>query len=138
MSNNHFLCPHCSGHLKVGEYIVLTARNNKKEKGLLLLHPEIGNYSSLKHPKFEYKIGDSIDFFCPLCQHELHSDIDDKLVFVNMIDSNGKEFDIYFSRIAGEQSTFQVSGETVMETGEHSDRYTYFKMSHKFKRFLKK
>ena len=138
MTNHHFLCPHCRGHLKVGDFIVLTVRNSKKEKGLLLLHPEIGNYNSLKHPQFEYREGESIEFFCPLCQHRLHSDFDDNLVFVNMIDDSGKEFDIYFSRIAGEKSTFQVSGETVMESGEHSGRYTYFKMSHKFKRFLKK
>ncbi len=138
MSNNHFLCPYCRGHLKVGDYIVLTVRNSKREKGLILLHPEIGNYTSIKHPWFEYGEGEHVNFYCPLCQHLLHSDFNENLVFVNMIDANKKEFDIYFSRIAGEQSTFQVTGDTVMETGVHAARYTYFKMSQKFKRFLRK
>jgi len=53
-----------------------------------------------------------------------------------MIDKDSKEYDIYFSRIAGERSTYQVSGDTVMVAGEHSSRYTYFKMSDKFKKYL--
>ena len=133
---NHFICPHCRGHLKVGDYLIFRVQNVKKEKGLLLLHPEIGNYSSIKHPSFEYKEGDRLDFSCPVCSHALDSDIEENLIHVVMIDKEEKESDIYFSRIAGEKSTYQVMGGTVMATGAHSSKYTYFKMSDKFKRFL--
>lgn len=132
----YYLCPHCRGHLKVGDYITFTARNRKKEKGLLLLHPQIGNYASIKHPSFDYKSGDMIDFYCPLCQDRLDSAFDENLVNVIMIDRDQKEYDIYFSRIAGEESTYKVDGDSVMATGEHADRYTYFKMSDKFKKYL--
>ena len=132
-----YMCPHCRGHLKVGDYIVLAAKNAKKENGLLLLHPRIGNYNSIKHPSFDYKDGESIDFFCPLCQNRLVASFDENLVYVVMIDRDLKEYNIYFSRIAGEQSTYQVRDDTVMSTGEDSSKYTYFKMSDKFKKFLK-
>jgi hypothetical protein len=128
---NHFLCPHCRGHLRVGDSIVFKIRNTKREKGLLLLHPEVGNYSSIKHPRFNFKEGERIDFFCPLCMSNLDAAIDENLVQVIMIDSLGGEHEVYFSRIAGEKITYQVSDEGVKETGVHSHRYTHFKISDK-------
>lgn len=134
----YYICPECRGHLKVGEYIVFTAKNKKKEAGLLLLHPKIGNYDSIKHPSFNYQKGEPVDFYCPLCQASLVSKFDDKLVHVTMIDRDGKEYDIYFSRIAGERSTYQVSDDkAVMVAGEHSHRYTYFKIPEKLKKYLR-
>ena len=133
---NYFICPFCRGHLKVGNHIVFTVRNRYKHKGLLMLHPEIGNYSSIKHPEFDFNEGEKIDFYCPICSHPLESDFDKNLVFVILVDSERKEHDIYFSRIVGEKSTYQVTEDTVMAAGEHSSRYTYFKLSDKFKRYL--
>ncbi len=132
-----YLCPTCKGHLKVGEYIVFTARNKKNEKGLLLLHPKIGNYNSIKHPSFEYRKGESLDFYCPICSASLVSKFDENLVHVIMIDKDMKEYEIYFSRIAGEKSTYRVAGDSsVMAAGEHSHRYTYFKIPEKLKQYL--
>ena len=132
-----YVCPECRGHLKVGAHIVFTVKNMKKEKGLMLLHPEIGNYSSLKHPSFQFSKGEMLDFCCPLCGLSLQSKFDKNLVHVVMIEKDKKEYDIYFSRIAGEQSTYKVSGEKeVMAAGEHSHRYTYFKIPEKVKKFL--
>jgi hypothetical protein len=135
----YYLCPECRGHLKVGKHIVFTAKNSKGEKGLKLLHPEIGNYSSIKHPSFQYARGEPLDFGCPLCGTSFQSKIDKNLVHVLMIDKDKKEYDIFFSRIAGEQSTFSVSahGDSVMQAGEDSHKYTYFKIPEKVRRFLK-
>ena len=133
----YYICPKCRGHLKVGDHIIFTTENSKKEKGLLLLHPQIGNYSSIKHPSFQYTEGESIDFLCPLCGTSLQSSLDKNLVNVMMIDKDGKEYDIFFSRIAGEQSTYKVSSDKkVMAAGEHSHRYTYFKIPEKVRKFL--
>lgn len=133
----YYICPECNGHLKVGEYIIFTAKNQKKESGLLLLHPGIGNYTSIKHPTFSYQKGEPLDFYCPLCSASLVSKFDENLVHVMMMDKDKKEYDIYFSRIAGEQSTYKVSGDkTVMAAGEHSHRYTYFKIPDKLKKYL--
>ena len=135
----YYVCPECHGHLMVGEYIILSAKNREDKKGLLLLHPEIGNYTSIKHPTFKLTVGDPIDFYCPMCQHYLQSRLDKNLVHVIMIDKDKKEYDVYFSRIAGEQSTYKVAGDkTVMATGEHSHRYTYFKIPEELKKYLQK
>lgn len=131
----HYTCPNCNGQLKVGEYVILMAKNKSKEKGIILLHPEIGNYTSLKHPSFTYQPNESLELFCPLCQKSLASDFDHNLSHL-ILSENGKQYDIYFSRIAGEQSTYIIDGEKVTATGEHADRYTYFKMSDKFKQYL--
>jgi hypothetical protein len=133
---NQYLCPHCRGHLRVGDYIVFKIRNTLREKGLLLLHPEIGNYSSIKHPQFHFIEGERIDFFCPICMQSLDAVVDENLVHVLMIDKQQTEHEIYFSRIAGEQSTYQVSEEGTKATGEHSYRYTHFKMSDELIHFL--
>ncbi len=134
--DNQYLCPHCRGHLRVGDFIIFRIRNNRREKGLLLLHPEVGNYSSIKHPKFHFEEGERIDFYCPICMQNLDAAMDENLVHVLMIDPDGNEQEIYFSRIAGEKSTYQVSPEGVKATGEHSHRYTHFKMSDELIQYL--
>ena len=132
-----YLCPHCKGHLKVGEYIIFGARNGNKNRGLLLLHPGIGNYESIKHPSFSFAPGDALEFFCPICSVSLESRIDRNLVHVRMMDRDRKEYDIYFSRIAGERSTYRVSSNRkVMAAGEHSHRYTYFRIPDRLKKYL--
>jgi hypothetical protein len=103
------MCPHCRGHLKVGECIVFKIRNTRREKGLLLMHPKGDNYSGVKHPTFYSEQGERIDFFCPICMQSLDAALDENMVHVLMIDSDGDEHQIYFSRIAGEQNTYQIS-----------------------------
>lgn len=133
---NQYVCPQCRGHLLVGEYIVFRIRNKRREKGLLLLHPEVGNYSSIKHPKFRFEEGERVDFFCPICMQSLDADLDANLVHVLMIDEQKTEHKIYFSRIAGEQSTYKVSDKEVTASGEHSHRYTIFKFPDKLIKYL--
>lgn len=133
---NHYLCPHCRGHLKVGDHIIFKIRNTRREKGLLLLHPEVGDYTSLKHPYFNFEEGERIDFFCPICMQSLDAALNENLVQVVMIDSQHVEREIYFSRIAGEKSTYKVSDGSVMEFGEHSFRYTQLTKTDEFFQYL--
>jgi len=123
---NHYICPHCRGHLRVGENIVIKVRNARRKKGILLLHPEVGNYTSIIHPDFNIIEGERLDFFCPLCMNYLDAAIDENLVHMIMVDQQGIEHQVYFSRVAGEQSTYRVSDDEVMITGVHSYRYTHF------------
>jgi len=127
--DNHYMCPHCRGHLRVGDYIVFKIRNKQREKGLLLLHPEVGNYASIIHPQFNLQEGDRLDFFCPLCLHHLDAALNENLVHVIMIDRDLNEHDICFSRIAGEQSSFKVSEQCARKTCVHSYNYTHLEMT---------
>jgi uncharacterized protein YbaR (Trm112 family) len=133
----NYLCPICKGHLSVADHIVFLAKTSKKKKGLILLHAEIGNYESMKHPEFVYEKGEALEFFCPICHARLAADFDDNLAHV-LLDEDKNMYDIYFSRIAGEKSTYQVKDDTVLYSGEHADRYTWFRMDDKYKRYLKR
>ena len=134
---NDFICPQCRGHLRVGDNIVFRIRNKQKKTALLLLNAKIGNYSTSKHPSFIIKEGEEVDFSCPLCNSDLKSDIHLNLVKVMMIDEKGDEYDVYFSKVKGEHSTFFTKGDQLGTAGDDAGKYTFFKVGHKFKKYLK-
>ncbi len=131
-----FLCKKCCGHLRVGDHVIFKVRNHKKQSALLLLSPHIGNYTSVKHPSFEIQTEEYLEFFCPLCNKPLQSDIHNNLAHVILCDESGKQSDVYFSQIAGEQSTFETDGNSVHIAGEDAGRYTYFKIGDKFRKYF--
>ena len=133
---NDFLCPKCREHIRVGDNIIFKVKNSKRQSGVLLLSPQIGNYTSVKHPSFEIQAGEYLDFFCPLCNASLMSDIHKNLARVIQCDKSGKNNDVYFSQIVGEHSTFETDGESVHIAGEDAGKYTYFKIGEKFKKFI--
>ncbi|HAM09839.1 MAG: hypothetical protein A2X05_11110 [Bacteroidetes bacterium GWE2_41_25] len=133
---NNFLCPHCDGNIRVGDNVIFKVRNKKKQSGLLLLSPQIGNYTSVKHPSFEIMQDDYLEFFCPLCNSSITSDIHKNLAHVILCDESGKCNDVYFSQVVGEQSTFTTDGESVHVAGDDAGRYTYFKIGDKFKKYF--
>jgi transcription initiation factor IIE alpha subunit len=133
---NDFLCPKCKDHLRVGDHLIFKVKNIAKQSALILLSPQIGNYSSVKHPSFEFKQGESLEFFCPLCSASLKSDIHKNLALVLMTDETEKKYAVYFSQIAGEHSTYETDGDSVHAEGEDAGRYTYFKVGEKFKKYF--
>ena len=59
----------------------------------------------------------------------LDAALEENLVQVIMVDREGKEHEVYFSRIAGEESTYRVNEEELMVSGKHSYRYRYFELT---------
>lgn len=133
---NDFLCPSCNGHLRVGDNIIFRVRNGRKQSALLLLNPQIGNYSSHKHPSFEILTGESLEYFCPVCGSSLISDVDGNLAHVIMVDEKGTNHNVYFSRVVGEHSTFETQGDLLHIAGEDAGKYTYFRIGDKFKKYF--
>ena len=133
---NNFLCPKCMGQIRVGDHLIFKVKNTKKQSGLILLNPQIGNYTSIKHPNFIIEQGEALEYFCPVCNTSLVSDIHRNLAHVILHEENGQDHDVYFSQVSGEHSTFETSGESVRISGVDAGRYTYFKMGDKFKKFL--
>jgi hypothetical protein len=131
-----FLCSKCNGHIRVGSHIIFKVKNDKKQEALLLLSPQIGNYTSLKHPSFEIQAGEYLEYYCPVCNSKLISDIHRNLALVILRDETGKCSDVYFSQIVGEHSTFETDGESVHVAGEDAGRYTYFKIGDKFRKYF--
>ena len=123
---NSFQCPKCDGYLNVGNQIILAADNKNGDSGLLLLDPEIGNYSVETNEHFSVETGAKYIFFCPICHERLCSDLHDNLSRIKMIDEEGHVFEVLFSKIAGEKSTYKIIGENVDLYGEHASNYLDF------------
>jgi hypothetical protein len=134
-----YICKICRGHLKVKTSIVLAASKlHSSTRGLIFLNPEIGNYTTTTHPSFEIKEGEEYIYTCPICHSQLNSTKYKHLVRIIMIDENGKEFDIYFSGIAGEKCTYKISEDKVEEkTGPDVKHYDkYFDVPDEYKKYL--
>ena len=76
---------------------------------MLMMLQEGENFTGIKHPTFYSEEGERIDFYCPLCMQSLDAPEDENLVQIRMLDSSGYEQMIYFSRVPGEQNSYQVS-----------------------------
>jgi len=118
-----FKCPHCANLLNVGLNIVFIAHNKWGKEGLIMLHPEIGNYTVVKHPDFEVSEGEMLDFYCLYCNKQLLSDRNKNLAKILMSDENSREYEIHFSRISGQHSTYKIIGENLEIFGEDATEY---------------
>lgn len=118
-----FKCPHCANLLNVGENIVFSTRNKWGNEGIILLHPDLGNYSVIKHPDFAVPKGEALEFYCLYCNTLLLSKRDKNLARILMSDDEGVEYEIHFSRIAGQHSTYKIIGNNVEIFGEDAGAY---------------
>jgi hypothetical protein len=133
-----YLCKACRGVLNAKTSIILAASKiNSSKKGLIYLNPELGNYTVTTHPTFTMEEGEEYIINCPICHAHLNSLKYDHLVRIIMIDEKGKEFDIYFSDIAGEKCTFKLSGSSVEKIGPDSVKYDkYFDVPEEDRKYL--
>ena len=128
----NYLCPDCRSYLRVWNNIIFSVRSCSEDKrGLLLLNPQLGNYEFISHHALDFKEMDCLDFFCPVCGFDLKaSDVNKNLARVLMTDEDQNEYDVYFSRLRGEQSTFKISnGDIVEKHGKDSSSYVDYFMS---------
>lgn len=122
-----YLCKVCRGHLNVKTSIILAAQKvNSSKRGLVYLNPELGNYTSTTHESFQLLKGEEYIYTCPICGAQLNSRKYYHLVRIDMIDDEGKEFNIYFSDIAGEKCTYKIRG-TKIEVVQGPDARKYDK-----------
>ncbi len=133
-----YLCKVCRGHLKVKTSIVLSAtKTNGSKRGLVFLNPEIGNYTTTTHPSFQIKEGEEFIYTCPICHSQLNSAKYNHLVRIIMIDDDGKEFNIYFSGIAGEKCTYKIRGTKIEKKGPDASLYDkYFDVPEEDRKYL--
>lgn len=116
MQKNRFLCPECRAELKIKNSLIFVGQNEKKERGIILFSPELGNYQLLHTQDFHITEGEHIEFHCPVCQADLSLKNTPKhLAEVIMIDDMGEEYEIVFSEIAGNRTTIQVKDNKVVD-----------------------
>jgi uncharacterized protein YbaR (Trm112 family) len=132
-----YFCPICKGQLRVDNNLVFTARSEKNKKGLIFLSPELGNYTTSRHPKFEIEEGEEYTFLCPICHATLNREENNNLVKVFMRDENGKDYEIFFSGIAGEKCTYKMRDRQVEGMGPDAELYRhYFDVPEEDKKYL--
>jgi hypothetical protein len=119
-----YLCPHCRSAINAGKNIILSAQTHNDNKGLILLHEEIGNYSSEVSASLTVENGDIVDLFCPVCHKSLNIPQKDALARYIRMDDDCKECFIIISRKYGEKITFKVNENKEVETyGEKLSRF---------------
>lgn len=122
--NVTYLCPHCRGAINAANNIILSVKTNTKQVGLVLLHEEIGNYSSISSASLSIKKGEVVDLFCPVCHESLNIPNKDSLAKYIRIDDNCNECFIIISRKYGENITFKVDENKQVESyGEKLSRF---------------
>ena len=135
-----YLCKVCRGHLNVKTSIILAATNlsNRTQRGLVFLNPELGDYTRTTHPSFQIKKGEEYIYTCPICSAQLNSMKYLHMVRIIMIDESGKEFNIYFSGIAGEKCTYKLRDNKVEEKkGRDARMYNkYFEVPEEDRKYL--
>lgn len=133
-----YLCKACRGHLTVRSSIVLTATKlNSSIRGLVFLNPELGNYTKTTHSSFAIEEGVEYIYTCPICHSQLNSMKYPHLVRIIMRDEQGKEFDIYFSGIAGEKCTFKLGEAGIEKKGPDAKLYDkYFDIPEEDRKYL--
>ncbi|PKP45445.1 MAG: hypothetical protein CVT95_08750 [Bacteroidetes bacterium HGW-Bacteroidetes-12] len=125
--DNDYLCPSCKGHLNVGGQLVFATKTERKHKGLILLNPKIGEYSYKAHPKFHLEKGELVEFFCPLCKVDLSAKKQKDHAMINMIsDEDNMEYELYFSKKAGNKSTYLVAKDVFQTFGEDAIDFSEF------------
>jgi hypothetical protein len=134
-----YLCKACRGVLNGKTSIILAAQKvNSPLRGLVYLNPELGNYTTTTHPSFIIKEGEEYNYTCPICHSQLNSAKYPHLVRIIMIDDDKKEYNIYFSGIAGEKCTYKIRGTKVeMMEGPDVKRYNkYFEVPDEDRKYL--
>jgi hypothetical protein len=121
--SRHYSCPHCKKVLNPGTKVVLLI-DNENDRELILLSPELGDYTVVYPLSFEPKLGFRYTMRCPICQANLTSKVNDNLVELEAETIDGRNEKVGFSRVYGERATFVGSGpDHVTLYGDHATRY---------------
>jgi len=124
--NNHFLCPKCRSFLNIEDNLIFAVEAENGKTGLVSLSPELGNYKVSTNPHFAIEQGKKYEFYCPVCNIELATEMNENLTHLHMIDEERNEYEVMFSKIAGEKSTYSLIGENVKMYGDDYGNYVDF------------
>ena len=118
-----YLCPHCKNALSIDNDIILVAKTKDNLQGLVILHTEIGNYSSKISPDFHLKPREEVDFYCPICSKNLEYKFKLDLVCLNYIDEESKESSVIFSKKYKQDCTYQIVDKKIFSYGECAKKF---------------
>lgn len=117
-------CPHCNTVLNPSVKVLLVVKYSQK-KGMILLSPQPGNFKFICDKSVAEKIkpGAMVSFFCPVCGGDLTSPLNKKFAELVLLDPNGNQRKVEFSRVYGTHATFIVDGSEVTAFGDDAEDY---------------
>ncbi len=133
-----YYCTVCKGQLRVENTLVFTARSKEtNKKGLIFLSPELGDYTTHKHPGFDMQEGELFVFYCPICHATLNREENSNLIKIFMKDEKDHEYEIFFSGIIGEKCTYKMRDKKVEGIGPDAELYKkYFDVPKEDQKYL--
>ena len=117
-----YACPHCRAVLNPHTKIVLAARRGR-QRGLILLSPQPGNYQTIVDPSFVLVEGETVELTCPACGHDLASSAARRLAEIQLLHPGAIPRRVEFSRVYGEHATFILDGEKIVPYGDDAGAY---------------
>jgi len=123
----NYCCPSCKGHILVNDYITLSVKKRNGDVGLVLLSPEPGNYHLVTHATLDFKKGEILEVYCPICHHNLICIPEKNLARVMLEEETGELLTMLFSVVFGEHKTYQLDRKKkkVSHFGEHSGHFDF-------------
>ena len=115
-------CPHCGGLLNPGSLVVFVI-DYQGGRELILLSSEPGDYAMVYRDTVELVPGTAYTLRCPLCDSDLVSPGDDRLIEVASRGEDGTPIRVQFSRVFGQHATYLLSRTGVKRYGEHAESF---------------
>jgi predicted RNA-binding Zn-ribbon protein involved in translation (DUF1610 family) len=117
-----YKCPSCESVLNPVKEIVLSGRLGR-QRTLFLFQPELGDYNFATAPGTDVVPGDTWEFHCPVCQHNITTRFSRSLAELNLEEGDGERRVVVFSKVANQHASFEVTKSGVQGFGEHKDAY---------------
>jgi len=108
-----YSCPHCQAGLNPDDTVIVVGECGGT-RVLVGFHPEPGNYKAYVPPGIPVVAGARWAFYCPVCAKNFATEISGGLCAL-VGPHEGGTHRVYFSPVAGEQATFLVSEDGVVE-----------------------
>lgn len=101
-----YFCPKCDHILSKNNQVIFTIKRSNDEKVRLYLDPKPGSYNYKCEPETQFDSGEEVEFYCPHCNQNLQSEKYSKFVQITLKVTKKVVFDVFFSRIHGDHSTY--------------------------------
>ncbi len=103
-----FKCPHCEGHLMIGNNVILLFENEiekEQKSALVLLNTIPGKYEAKFNSESVPNDGDKLDLLCPICGYTLESKEKEGLSELSVVAEDGATGKLYFAPNMGDHAT---------------------------------
>ena len=113
-----YYCPKCDEMLSENNQVIFNIQRKNNEKIKLFLDPRPGSYDIKCEPETTFELTEKVDFYCPHCEGNLESDKYSKFIEIILKVTDKVIFDVFFSRIYGDHTTYVGIEDFEEEYGE--------------------